>query len=126
MLENACAKKQQFDPLRSQRRNFRKLIGRNGCAEQRHMSSVIVAARRHHRNRAAVIDAVRVCVDALVQLRGSAQRERPEKCHGDKCRDKCAPARCWRRERAHCAAIFRPVCILGKRFLQEILAAQAY
>jgi len=28
----------------------------------------------------------------LVQLRGSTQRERPQKCHGDKCRDKCTPA----------------------------------
>ncbi len=69
VLENARAKKRRFDPLRGQRRNFGKVNGRDGCANQRHMSSVIVTAGRNHCRCAAVLDAIRILVDALVQLR---------------------------------------------------------
>jgi len=68
MLENACAKKRRFDPLRSQRRNFGKVNRGNRRANQRHMC-MIIAARCDHRNRATVLDTVRILVDALVQLR---------------------------------------------------------
>jgi hypothetical protein len=92
VLEDARAKKRRFDPLRSQRRNCGKLNARSRCHHQRDMGRVVVAARRNHRGDTAVLDAVRVRMLTLVQLRGSTQRERPQKCHGDKCRDKCTPA----------------------------------
>ena len=41
---------------------------------------MIVAARCHHGHRAVVLGAIRILVDALVQLRRSTQRERPKKC----------------------------------------------
>ncbi len=69
VLENACAEKRRFDPLRSQRRNFGKVNGRDRCADQRHMSSMIVTARRNHCRCAVVLDTIRILVDALVQLR---------------------------------------------------------
>jgi len=69
VLENARAKKRRFDPLRGQRRNFRKLNGRDRCAHQWRMRSVIVVARGDHRHRAIVLNAIRVRVDALMQLR---------------------------------------------------------
>jgi len=40
---------------------------------------MIVTARRNHCRCTVVVGATRVRVDALVQLRGSAQRKRPEK-----------------------------------------------
>ena len=58
------------------------------------MSSVVVTARRDHRRYAVVLDATRVTVDALVQLRGRTQRERPEKSHGNEDRNKRASAIC--------------------------------
>ena len=82
VLENACAKKRRFNPLRGQRRNFGKLNGRDGCADQWRMRSMIVTARGDHRRCAVVLGAIRVRMDALVQLRGSAQRKRPEKSRG--------------------------------------------
>ena len=91
VLENASAKKRRLDPLRSQRRNFGKVNGRHRHADQWRMSSMIVTAGGDHRHRAVVLDAVRILVDALMQLRGSTQRERPEKCHGDANHNKRAP-----------------------------------
>lgn len=44
---------------------------------------MIVVARGDHCRRAIVLDTIRVLVDALVQLRGSTQRERAEKCRGN-------------------------------------------
>jgi len=55
------------------------------------MSSVIVAARCDHRRSAAVLDAIGVGVDELVQLRRSTQRKRPEKPCGNERRDQSAP-----------------------------------
>ena len=40
---------------------------------------MIVAARCDHGRRAIVLGTIRILVDALVQLRGGTQRERPEK-----------------------------------------------
>ena len=90
MLENACAKKQRFDPLRSQRRNFGKLSRGNWCADQWWMTCMIVTARCDHCRRAIVLDAIRVGVDALMQLRGSTQRKRAEKCGENANCNKCA------------------------------------
>ena len=52
---------------------------------------MIVAAGSDHCRRAIVLDTIRILVDALVQLRGSTQRERPEESSGNKRRDKGAP-----------------------------------
>jgi len=83
MLENACAKKRRLNPARDQRRNFGKLMRRDGCTDQRRMSSMVVAAGSNHGHRAAVLDAIRILVHALVELRRSTQRERPEKSRGN-------------------------------------------
>ena len=83
VFENARAKKRRFDPLRSQRRNFERVNDWGECADQWRMSGMIVAAGGDHCRCAIVLDAIRVLVGALVQLRRSTQRERPEKCRGD-------------------------------------------
>ena len=90
MLEDARAKKRRLNPARGQRRNFGKLDGRDRCADQRRMSSMIVAARCDHRYRAIVFDAARILVDALMQLRGGTQRERPKECRENANCNKCA------------------------------------
>jgi hypothetical protein len=54
------------------------------------MSGVIVTARGDHCHGAVVIHAIRVRMDALVQLRGSAQRKRAEKCRENANCNKCA------------------------------------
>ena len=69
MFEDTRAKKRRFDPLRSQRRNRGKLNCWDRCADQRHMNGMIEAAGRDHRRGAVVLDAIRVGVDTLVQLR---------------------------------------------------------
>ena len=79
VLENARAEKRRFDPLRSQRRNFRKVNGRDRCADQRRMSDMIVTAGGDHCRHAVVLYKIRILVHALVQLRGSTQGERPKK-----------------------------------------------
>src|SRR5205814_1791210 len=90
MLENACAKKRRLNPARGQRRNFGKLNGRGRCADQRRISSMIVAARGDHGHSAVVLGPIRILVHALVELRGSTQGECPEKPYGNQCRDKGA------------------------------------
>ena len=69
MLENACAKKRRLNPAQGPRRNFRKLKNQGSCADQRRMSSVIVAGGSDHRHRAIVLGAIRFLVDTLMQLR---------------------------------------------------------
>ena len=91
VLENASAKKRRLDPLRSQRRNFGKVNGRHRHADQWRMSSMIVTAGGDHRHRAVVLNTIRILVEALMQLRGSTQRERPEKRRGDANHNKRAP-----------------------------------
>ena len=58
------------------------------------MSSMIVTAGRNHRRCAVVLDAIRILVDPLVQLRGNTERERPEKSRANANRNKRAPAIC--------------------------------
>ena len=55
---------------------------------------MIVTARGDHRHRAIVLDAIRILVDALMQLRESTQRKRPEKCCGENDRNKHTSAIC--------------------------------
>src|SRR5438874_4067236 len=104
VLENARAKIRRLNPARGQRRNFGKVNDWDGCANQWRMSSMIVAARGNHRRHAVVLDPIRVRVNALVQLRGSTQRERPEKRYEDEARDERTSAIIRTRKRAHCAA----------------------
>ena len=52
MLENACAKKRRFDPLRGQRRNFRNLNARDRETNQRRMGCMIVTSGDNHRHSA--------------------------------------------------------------------------
>ena len=80
---------------------------------------MIVAARCDHRHCAVVLDAVRILVDALMQLRGSTQRQRPEKRCGDANHNKRAPVIiCGTRELAHRIAIFWLARFLRKKFLR--------
>ena len=92
MLEDVRAKKRRLNPARGQRRNFGNLMWRDRRADQWRICSVIVAARCDHRRRAIVLDTIRILVDALVQLRGSTQGERPKKPYGNERRDKSASA----------------------------------
>jgi len=55
---------------------------------------MIVAARCDHCRRATVLGTIRIRVDALMQLRRSAQRERPEKRRGNERRNQGAAATC--------------------------------
>ena len=66
---------------------------------------MIVAAGRDLRNRTTMIDAVRVGVDALVQLRRNTQGQCPGKCRENAGRDKDASVIYRTREPAHRAAI---------------------
>ena len=66
------------------------------------MGGMIVTAGGDHCRRAIVLNTIRILVDALVQLRGSTQRERPEKRYGDEYRDRSARAINRARRCAHC------------------------
>jgi hypothetical protein len=55
---------------------------------------MIVTARGDHCRRAIVLNAIGILVDALMQLRGSTQRERPEECRGDANRNERVPSIC--------------------------------
>ena len=80
MRENVRAKKKWLNPNRAQCQNSRKLDRRSRGAYQWQMRGVIVIPRGDHCRGAIVLDAIRVGVDALMQLRGSTQRQRAEKC----------------------------------------------
>jgi len=103
--EDVRAKKERLNPRGAQRRDFGKSNGELGRADQRRMSSVIVIAGGDHRRRAIVLNTTRILVDALMQLRGSTQRECPKERYGNERRDKRARATICTRERAHCDAI---------------------
>ena len=116
VLENACAKKRRLNPAGSQRRNFRKLNGRKRHADQWRMSSMIVAARCDHCRCAIVLDATCILVDALMQLRGSTERERPKKPYGDEGRDDRTSAIIRPRQCTHSAASLSPARLSCKQF----------
>ena len=79
VFENASAEKWRWNPERVQRRNRRKLNGGNRRTDQRQVSSVIVAARRHERHGAAVLGSIGIRVNPLMQRWRNSQRERPKK-----------------------------------------------
>ena len=76
--EDVRAKKERPDPGRGQRRNLRKA----GCelrpGNERGLRSMFIAASGNQCDRTTVLRAIRVAVNARVQLRRNAQRERPE------------------------------------------------
>ena len=106
VLKDARAKKRRFDPMRSQCRNFGKGNGRSRNAHQLRMSGMIVVARGDHCRRAAVLNPVRICVKAVMQLRRNTQRERPDKCRGNANCNKRAPVIYRTCVGAHCPATF--------------------
>ena len=126
VLEDARAKKRRFDPLRSQRRYGGKMNRWSTYTDQWRMRGMIVVAGSDHCHRAIMLEPTRILVETMVQLRGSTQRERPEKSHRDKCRDKYTPAICRVRERAHSAATFSTARFLRKRYLYESLPVGAF
>ena len=117
MRENVRAKKQRLDPGRAERRDLRELNAGLRRPDEGRMRSVIVVASRDQCNGASVIAAVRISVNARVQLRRNTQEQRPEKRCGDEGRNKSAAAFLRTRKRFHCAASLCPGRVLRKKFL---------
>ena len=67
VFKNTRDEKQRTDPERSQLRNF--FIKRNGRADYQRDRRMIDISGGNERDRACVIDAVRIRVDLLVELR---------------------------------------------------------
>ena len=67
-----------------------------GCADDR-------SCRRRYCHRAIMLEPIRILVETLVQLRGSTQRERPEKSRGNANRINARP-RFVNARTCHCAA----------------------
>ncbi len=68
MRENMRAKKERLDPSRVERRDLRELNAELGRPDEGGMRSVIIGASRNQCNGASVVDAIRVMVNARVQL----------------------------------------------------------
>ena len=117
MRENVRAKKQRLDPGRAERRDLRELNAGLRRPDEGRMRSVIVVASRDQCNGASVIAAVRISVNARVQLRRNTQEQSPEKRCGDEGRNKSAAAFLRTRKRANCAASLCPGRVLRKKFL---------
>jgi hypothetical protein len=83
------------------------------------MSSMIVAARCDHGDRAGVLDAIRIVVKALMQLRRSTQRKRAEKCRENANCNKRASMISRTREPAHFDGSLSPTHVFGKKFLRD-------
>src|ERR1700730_9316159 len=79
VLENARPEKRRWNPKRMQRRKRRKLNGGNRRSTQRHMGERIAATRADQRHRAAVLGAIGVRVNPLMQRWRNSQREHPKK-----------------------------------------------
>lgn len=91
MFENTRDEKLRADPERSQlRKIFTERDRRTDDKRDGHMIDISVSDER---DRACVIDSIRVGVDPFVELGRSAKRKRPEKrCRSDN-RNKSATAR---------------------------------
>jgi hypothetical protein len=117
VLEDVRPKKERPDPGRGQRRNLRKA----GCelrpADERGLRSMFIAASGNQCDRTTVLRAIRVGVNARVQLRRNAQRERPEKGRGDKSRDKSTPRIVETRQAVHRGPSLRQRSTPRKQFL---------
>jgi len=123
--EDVRAKKERPDPGRGQRRNLRKA----GCelrpGNERGLRSMFIAASGNQCDRTTVLRAIRVAVNARVQLRRNAQRERPEKGCGNKCRDKSTPAIVWTRQAVHRSPSLRQRRAPRKQFLGAHASSRA-
>jgi hypothetical protein len=104
--ENVRMQEERLNPDRAERWNSSKLRSKVRCADERGLRSVIIASSHDQCNRARVIRAIAIGVNACVQLRRNTQEQRPEKRSTNGCRDKNVAANRRARERAHCAAIF--------------------
>ena len=123
--EDVRAKKERPDPGRGQRRNLRK----PGCelrpGNERGLRSMFIAASGNQCDRTTVLRAIRVGVNARVQSRRNAQRERPEKSCGNKCRDKSTQAIVWTREVVHRGPSLRQRSAPRKQFLGAHASSRA-
>jgi hypothetical protein len=90
--EEVRPKKERPDPRRGQRRNPRKAGCELRSGNERGLRSMFIATSGNQCDCTTVLRAIRVSVNARVQLRRNAQRERPEKGRGDKKGDKSTPA----------------------------------
>jgi len=115
--EDVRPKKERLDPGRGQRCNLRKA----GCelrpGNERGLRRMFIAASGNQCDRTTVLRAIRVAVNARVQLRRNAQRERPEKGRGDKSRDKSTPASVETRQAVHRGPSLRQRSTPRKQFL---------
>lgn len=91
MFENTREKKERLNPKRSQLRNFS--IKRNRRADQERDRRMIDTSSRDEGDGTDVIDLVCVRVDPFVELRGSAEDQRPEKSRRSNGRHRSTPAR---------------------------------
>lgn len=124
MRENVRAKKERLDPGRAERRDLRELNAELRRPDEGRMRSVIVVASRDQCNGASVIAAVRISVNARVQLRRNTQEQRPEKHSGDEGRNKGAAAFLPTRKRAHCTASLSPAGLSCKQFPARVAATK--
>ena len=82
MREEVRAKEEWLNPGRRQLRGFREANIKLWRANNRRLSPVLITTRRDQRDRAHVVTAIRVTVNASVQSR----RDADEKCPGKRCK----------------------------------------
>jgi hypothetical protein len=126
VLEYARNNEQRLDPLGSQSRNFTKLNNGSRSSDERRRPRMVVVSGCDESNRARVIGPVSVRVNAFVQLRRDAQRERPKKSANNENRSEITRPIRWTRNRAHCDASLRPLQNLRKRFLRNLASVKRY
>ena len=83
MLEDVRVKKRRLNPAWSQLRNFGEVNIKLWRANDRRLSPVLITTRRDQRDRANVVSAICVSVNARMQLR----RDADEKCPGKRCKE---------------------------------------
>lgn len=71
--ENVRAKKERLDPGARERRNLGELSAGLSRLDERRIRRVIIVASRNQRNGTSVIAAVRIIMNARVQLRRNTQ-----------------------------------------------------
>jgi hypothetical protein len=115
--ENVRLEEERLNPGRAESWDSSKLRNEIRNAEKRGLRSMIIAASSNQRNRTTMLGPIRVGVNARVQLRRNAQRERPEKGRGDKSRDKSTPANLETRQAVHRGPSLRQRSTPRKQFL---------
>ncbi len=79
MLQKAGAQKRRFNPLRGQGRDSGKEKGDNRHGDERHRRGIMTIAGGDQGSRTSMLRLAGIRVETSVQLRRSAQGERPEK-----------------------------------------------